>query len=110
MRTDDFGFAIFFKGNSSAAMVEHNLVLCAYAMPPVSYTRGISLGGSSTGPQYCEGNCDADEHHGGVVRNNVVLACPLQAGIYLFRAAESRVLASRVAERAKNRPLRRKPR
>jgi hypothetical protein len=93
-RTDDFGYAIFFKGNSTDATVERNLVLCAYAMPPVSYTRGISLGGSATGPQYCEGNCDADEHRNGLVRNNVVLACPLQAGIYLFRAADSRVFGN----------------
>ncbi len=88
---DDFGYALFFKGNSSGTLIERNVVACALMMPPLSYTRGISLGGSGSGPQYCEGGCDQDENRDGMVRNNVVLACPMEDGIYLWRAKNGRV-------------------
>jgi len=88
---DDFGYAMFFKGNSSGTLIERNVVACALMMSPLSYTRGISLGGSGSGPQFCEGSCDEDENRDGVVRNNVVLACPMEDGIYLWRAKNGRV-------------------
>lgn len=90
-RTDDYGYALFFKGNSSATAIERNVVLCADRLPHLPYTRGLSLGGSATGPQYCEGSCDNDENRDSVMRDNAVLACPGQPGIYLFRAARAQV-------------------
>jgi len=90
-RTDDFGYALFFKGNSSGTLIGRNVVLCADRLPHLPYTRGLSLGGSATGPEFCEGNCDRDENRASVIRGNVVLACPAQPGIYLFRAAKARV-------------------
>jgi len=90
-RTDDFGYALFFKGNSSRTLIERNVVLCADRLRHVPYTRGLSLGGSATGPEFCEGNCDKDENRDSTIRDNVVLACPEQPGIYLFRAAKARV-------------------
>lgn len=89
---DDFGYALFFKGNSSGTLIERNLVACALMMSPLSYTRGISLGGSASGPQFCEGSCDEDENRDGVIRNNLVLSCPMEDGIYLWRAKNGRVL------------------
>jgi hypothetical protein len=91
---DDFGYALFFKGNSSSTLIERNVVACSMLLPPLSYTRGISLGGSATGPQFCEGDCNADENHDSTLRNNVVLDCPMEDGIYLWRAKSSRVLAN----------------
>ncbi|MDE2228282.1 MAG: hypothetical protein KGL11_04485 [Alphaproteobacteria bacterium] len=90
-RTDDFGYALFFKGNSAGTLVERNVVLCADRLPHLPYTRGLSLGGSATGPEFCEGSCDRDENRASVIRGNVVLACPDQPGIYLFRAADAQV-------------------
>lgn len=90
-RTDDYGYALFFKGNSSGTLIERNVVLCADRLPHQPYTRGLSLGGSATGPQFCEGTCDRDENRDSTIRNNVVLACPGEPGIYLFRATHSRV-------------------
>lgn len=90
-RTDDFGYALFFKGNSSGMLIERNVVLCADRLTHVPYTRGLSLGGSSTGPQFCEGSCGRDENRDSIIRDNVVLACPGQPGIYLFRSANARV-------------------
>ncbi|MGH6968945.1 MAG: hypothetical protein ACREEL_01455 [Stellaceae bacterium] len=91
MRTDDYGYALFFKGNSSGTLIEGNVVLCADRLPHLPYTRGLSLGGSATGPQFCEGSCDHDENRDSVIRDNVVLACPSEPGIYLFRATTARV-------------------
>lgn len=90
-RTDDYGYALFFKGNASRTLIERNVVLCADRLPHVPYTRGLSLGGSGTGPEFCEGSCDNDENRDSVIRNNVVLACPGQPGIYVFRAAAAQV-------------------
>jgi hypothetical protein len=90
-RTDDYGYALFFKGNSSGTLIEHNVVLCADRLSRLRYTRGLSLGGSGTGPEFCEGSCDHDENRDGVIRGNVVLACPAEPGIYLFRAANAQV-------------------
>lgn len=90
-RTDDYGYALFFKGNSSGTLIERNIVLCADQLPHQPYTRGLSLGGSATGPQFCEGTCDKDENRDSTIRKNVVLACPGEPGIYLFRATRARV-------------------
>jgi len=90
-RTDDYGYALFFKGNSSGTLIDRNIVLCADRLPYQSYTRGLSLGGSATGPQFCEGNCDKDENRDSTIRNNVVLACPGEPGIYLYRALHAHV-------------------
>jgi parallel beta-helix repeat protein len=91
--TDDWGYAIFLKGNSSHGLIENNIVDCAASLPPApAPTRGISLGGSSTDPNLCEGSCAAAEHRDGIVRNNLVLNCPADAGIYLYRATGTRVL------------------
>ncbi len=89
---DDFSYALYFKGNSSGTLIERNVVACALMMSPLSYVRGISLGASGSGPQFCENGCDQDENRDSVVRNNVVLACPMEDGIYLWRARNGRVL------------------
>jgi hypothetical protein len=91
--TDDFAYGLFLKGNSSGGLIERNVVACALALPPGPVTFGISLGGSSTGPGLCEGTCDTEHRHG-LIRNNVVLNCPSEAGIYLYKAEDSRVFAN----------------
>jgi len=93
-RTDDFGYALSFKGNSSGTLIERNVVLCADRLPHQPYTRGLSLGGSATSPKSCEGTCDKDENRDSTIRNNVVLACPSEPGIYLFRATHARVTSN----------------
>ncbi|MBU6507623.1 MAG: hypothetical protein KGQ82_09000 [Alphaproteobacteria bacterium] len=90
-RSDDYGYALFFKGNSSGTLIERNVVLCADRLPHQPYTRGLSLGGSATGPEFCEGSCDKDENRDSTIRNNVVLACPGEPGIYLYRATHAQV-------------------
>jgi len=90
-RTDDWSYALFFKGNASKTQIEGNVVLCADRLPAQPYTRGLSLGGSATGPQYCEGSCDSDEAKEGSIGGNLVMACGAEPGIYLFRATTSEV-------------------
>jgi hypothetical protein len=90
-RTDDWSYALFFKGNAADTLIDNNIVLCADQLPPQPYTRGPSLGGSATGPQYCQESCDHDEARGGTIADNLVMACNSEPGIYLFRAAASAV-------------------
>jgi hypothetical protein len=90
---DDFGYALFLKGNSSDGTIEGNIVGCALALPPAPYTRGLSLGGSASDPGrgLCQGGC-ATEHRDGVIRQNVVIDCPNGFGIYLYQASGSRIM------------------
>ena len=88
-------YGVYLKGNSSHGLIERNLVRCQRAHR--GHARiGISLGGGGTGQRYCaEGDCRT-EHRGGTIRNNVVLDCPGEHGIYLFRAADSRIIHNSV--------------
>lgn len=88
---DGISYAAFLKGNSRDGLFERNLVRCSQAFS--GGTRlGLSLGGGGTGPNsICEDGSCTPEHQNGVLRNNVILACN-DVGIYLNRAANTRVL------------------
>ncbi len=87
-------YGIFMKGNSARGIIERNLVLCR-AHGGGGQRVGISFGGGGTGVAYCRDQVCADEHHDGVIRNNVVLNCS-DVGIYLNKAARSQVLNNTV--------------
>jgi hypothetical protein len=89
-RPDDFGYAVFLKGNSSQGVIEGNIVVCGLTLPPAPDTRGLSLGGSASDPDLCMGTC-ATEHRDGVIRDNLVIDCPTGLGIYLYKASNTRV-------------------
>ncbi|HLY43976.1 MAG TPA: hypothetical protein VKQ73_00245 [Stellaceae bacterium] len=94
---DDFGYAIFLKGNSSHGVIERNIVICALTQPPAPFTRGISLGGSGTDPGLCETNC-ATEHRDGLIRGNLVVDCPTGFGINLYKASNSQLAGNVVID------------
>lgn len=87
---DAVSYGAFLKGNSRDGLMERNLVRCARDFS--GGTRiGLSLGGGGTSPDtICEGGACDPEHQDGVLRNNIVLACS-DVGIYLNRAARTRV-------------------
>jgi hypothetical protein len=54
---------------------------------------GLSFGGGGSGPdRICEEGTCTPEHQGGIMRNNLILHCPADVGIYLNEAADSQVL------------------
>lgn len=75
------------KGNG---LFERNLVICEHSLATDRGIRiGLSFGGGATAERYCQdSNCEA-EHSNGVMRNNIVLNCSRDVGIYLNRAQNS---------------------
>lgn len=98
-RADDYGYAVFLKGNSSRGLIERNIVACGLVRPPTPFTRGISLGGSGTDPGLCDTSC-ATEHRDGTIRDNFVVDCPGEPGVYLYKAGGSRVSGNAIADTA----------
>lgn len=83
---DTISYAAFLKGNSRDGVFERNLVECERDTSG-GVRLGLSLGGGGTSPgSICEEQSCAIEHQNGVLRNNVILACP-DVGIYLNKAA-----------------------
>lgn len=92
MRTDDWSYGIFLKGNSERGMIAGNIVDCDIAAPPTRSIRGISLGAAGTGPGLCDkgGDCRT-EHRQGTIWGNIVLNCPAEPGLYLFQSEDTLV-------------------
>lgn len=92
MRTDDWSYGLFLKGNSERGMIAGNIVDCDIAAPPTRSIRGISLGASGTGPGLCDkGGACVTEHRQGTIWGNIVLNCPAEPGLYLFQAEDTLV-------------------
>ena len=92
MRTDDWSYGLFLKGNSERGMIAGNIVDCDLDAPPTRSIRGISLGASGTGPGLCDkGGACRTEHRQGTIWGNIVLNCPAEPGLYLFQAEDTLV-------------------
>jgi nitrous oxidase accessory protein NosD len=91
-RTDDWSYAMFLKGNSERGLIAGNIVGCDIDAPTTQSIRGISLGGSGTGPGLCDkgGDCRT-EHRQGTIWGNIVFDCPAEPGVYLFQAVDTLV-------------------
>lgn len=89
---DGISYAAFLKGNSRDGLFERNLVVCELLHK--GRTRlGLSFGGGGSGPdRICEDGTCTPEHQRGIMRNNLILHCPADVGIYLNEAADSQVL------------------
>jgi hypothetical protein len=88
---DQISYAAFLKGNSRDGLFERNLVICER-----DHSGGIRLGlsfggGGSSPPSVCEDGTCSPEHQGGTMRNNVIVNCPQDVGIYLNRAQGTRI-------------------
>jgi hypothetical protein len=88
---DTISYAAFLKGNSRDGTFERNLVICE--RDHVGGVRlGLSLGGGGSGPpSICEDGTCTPEHQNGILRNNIVVNCPADVGIYLNAATNTRI-------------------
>ena len=79
-------YAAILRGNSRDGLIERNLVICEDAHTE-GVRLGLSLGGGGSAPDViCEEGTCTPEHQNGVIRNNLILDCPDDAGIYLNEA------------------------
>ncbi len=84
-------YAAFLKGNSRDGLFERNLVICERQFGG-GVRLGLSFGGGGTGPNsICETGICTPEHQNGIMRNNVIVNCPSDVGIYLNAASNSRL-------------------
>ncbi len=88
---DTISYAAFFKGNSRDGLFERNLVI-GERDHSGGVRLGLSLGGGGTGPDsICEDGSCTPEHQNGILRNNLIVACPADVGIYLNEATNTRI-------------------
>jgi len=86
---DGISYAAFLKGNSRSGLFERNLVICERDHTG-GIRLGLSFGGGGTAPEsICEGGTCTPEHQDGVMRNNLIVNCPQDVGIYLNKAART---------------------
>ncbi|MFY0577190.1 chondroitinase-B domain-containing protein [Cystobacter fuscus] len=89
-------YGAFMKSGGKRGVFERNRILCVKDSPAGDTRIGLSLGGGGTGNAYCapafDPNVPCDpEHTDGVIRNNVIINCS-DVGIYLNKAANTKVL------------------
>jgi hypothetical protein len=86
---DGISYAAFLKGNSRDGLFERNLVICQRDHAG-GIRLGLSFGGGGSGPpSICEAGTCTPEHQNGVMRNNIIVNCPQDVGIYLNKAANT---------------------
>jgi hypothetical protein len=83
---DQVSYAAFLKGNSRDGIFERNLVICERDTTG-GVRLGLSFGGGGTSPEsVCEDGTCTPEHQNGIMRNNLIVNCPADVGIYLNKA------------------------
>ncbi len=88
---DKISYAAFLKGNSDQGLFERNLIICEWKHKG-GIRLGLSFGGGGTEKKFCKNqNCDI-EHYGGIIRSNVILNCPADVGVYLNKAANTKIV------------------
>ncbi|WP_159628387.1 right-handed parallel beta-helix repeat-containing protein [Massilia puerhi] len=97
---DGISYGAFAKGAATGTLFERNVIVCEHLLRGHSGQRvGLSFGGGGSGRRYCrDGRCAA-EHEGGTMRANLVASCS-DAGIYVNRGANSRILDNTLLDTA----------
>jgi parallel beta-helix repeat protein len=95
-KSGGISYGAFMKSGGKRGVFERNRVLCVKDSPSGGTRIGLSFGGGGTANAFCAPAFDANvpcdpEHTDGVVRNNVIINCS-DVGIYLNKAANTKVL------------------
>lgn len=86
---DEVSYAGFIKGNAHRGVFERNLVMCEANLKGGGHTSlGLSFGGGGTGKQYSRDEVSRESTKG-VMRNNIIMHCPNDVGIYLNEAHDT---------------------
>ncbi len=89
--TDRITYGLFLKGGSTNGIVERNLVVCEWKTHG-GIRVGMSFGGGGTTEGAIYRTKEGDEEGGGIMRNNIIANCPNAEGIYLNKAANSKIV------------------
>lgn len=89
---NNISYAAFLKGHSKDGLIERNLVVCEL-LHSGQIRLGLSLGGGGTSPDaICEDGACKPEHERGILRNNLIVNCPADVGIYVNAGADSTIV------------------
>ncbi|WP_223465011.1 right-handed parallel beta-helix repeat-containing protein [Massilia soli] len=86
--SDRISYGVFAKGAGARNILEQNIVICEHLLRGPGQRVGMSLGGGSTGKQYCRDARCLTEQEDSVIRANLIASCS-DDGIYLNSAARS---------------------
>lgn len=85
---DHTSYGAFMKGNGSNGVFERNLVICEMNLPAdIGMRIGLSFGGGGTGKEFCRNKDCTNEHTKGTMRNNIIMNCSHDVGIYLNKSS-----------------------
>lgn len=87
---NEISYGMFLKGNSRGGVFERNLIVCEL-LHNGGRRVGSSLGGGGTAQRFCPNNDCSHEHNNGIIRNNVIMNCPEEVGIYLNKASKTKI-------------------
>jgi hypothetical protein len=84
-------FGAFMKAGSREGVFERNLIICEWQT-----TGGIRLGlsfggGGGETPEICEDATCKPKHSDGIIRNNVIMHCPEDVGIYVNEGRNTKI-------------------
>ena len=92
-------YGAFLKGAGTNGLMQGNLVACSWRVP-YSSTKdirvGLSLGGGGTNKNFCADSACDFEHDKGTIRENSIINCPNDVGIYLNKAKNTEVFNNRL--------------
>lgn len=83
-------YGTFFKGAGEDNVFEQNLIRCEWQHRGGARI-GFSFGDGGTGKSFCRDKSCEVEQRRGIVRNNIIMSCPNEVGIYLNKSAETLV-------------------
>lgn len=97
---DRISYGAFAKGGGGDNRFERNVVVCEHRLHDLPGQRvGLSLGGGGTAPAYCRDRRCITEQDRSVIASNLVASCS-DDGIYLNRAAQSRIVDNTLIDTA----------
>ena len=87
---DGISYGAFFKSNSRGGIFDGNVVACYMQTEVKGGVRlGLSIGGGGSNQKICRDQNCASEHTGGIIRNNIIVNCPVDVGVYLNKATDT---------------------
>ncbi|MFT5710412.1 MAG: hypothetical protein ACI8QT_001107 [Halioglobus sp.] len=90
--SDHISYGAFMKGGGSNGVFERNLIMCENQLMADRGIRiGLSFGGGGTGAEYCRNGDCSSEHSNGTMRNNIILNCSRDVGIYINKGSNSHI-------------------
>ncbi len=81
-------YGAFFKGGSKNGIFSNNLIMCNANLNAKAVAIGLSLGGGGSPEKWHRDN-NAYEHSNGIIRNNIIMNCANDVGIYINKGTNS---------------------